>query len=292
MRNLRKAERLFPLFVWERMKRMKRFAAILLTGIMSISAALPAFAAVQTNASQWAVSSMEYAYEQGIATEKELQKATAPMSRKEFCSVAMAFMEAVTGEHREAAKESPFQDCDDPAVIAAYEAGIIGGTAPGIFEPDSTLTREQMAIIIGRTLKVCGKDLTEAAKENPFKDTKVLFEASNRYIDQLYGAEIVNGNSNGTFAPFNEMTVQEAVVSFVRAYRYVTTGLAYDPAGGNQTEIPEPPEMQSEADTVKIGGKSVCLHWTEQELTEIWGQPNRVDTSVYGLDRYVYINDY
>ena len=53
---------------------MKRFAAILLAGILSVSAAIPAFAAVQTNASKWALSSMEYAYEHGLVTEAELQK--------------------------------------------------------------------------------------------------------------------------------------------------------------------------------------------------------------------------
>lgn len=77
---------------------MKRFAAILLAGVLSITAALPAFAAVKTNASPWAVSSVEYAYEKGIATEAELQKATAPMSRKEFCGVVIRFLESVTGE--------------------------------------------------------------------------------------------------------------------------------------------------------------------------------------------------
>lgn len=271
---------------------MKRFAAILLAGVLSITAALPAFAAVQTNASPWAVSSVEYAYEKGIATEAELQKATAPMSRKEFCGVVIRFLESVTGEKRTATQESPFRDCKDPAVIAAYEAGVISGTYPGIFEPDSTLTREQMAIMIARTLKVCEKDLSSVAKKNPFTDTKVLFEASNRYIDQLYGAEIVNGYSNGTYAPFSKLTVQEALTSFVRAHRYLTTGVAYDPEGGSKNEIPEPPKTQSEADTVKIGGKPVSLHWTKEELIATWGDPDRVDASVYGLERYVYINHY
>ena len=63
---------------------MKRFAAILLAGIFGVAAAVPAFAAVKTNASFWARSSMEYAYENGIVTETELQKATSPMSRKQF----------------------------------------------------------------------------------------------------------------------------------------------------------------------------------------------------------------
>ncbi|WP_405729083.1 S-layer homology domain-containing protein [Anaerotignum sp.] len=273
---------------------MKRFAAILLTGIFSVAAAVPSFAAVKTNASAWAVSSMEYAYEKGIVTETELKKATSPMSRKEFCGVVMGFLESVTGEERTATIATPFSDCNDPMVIAAYEAGVIGGIAPGVFSPNSTLTREQMAIMIARTLKVCDLDLTEKAKKNPFTDTAVLYEASNRYIDQLYGAEIINGYDNGTFGPFREMTVQEAVLSFVRAHRYVTTGLAYDPDAAAETApvTPPVPAEKPETDTVKVGGRAVSLGWTEAELKAVWGEPDRIDESVYGLDRYIYLNDY
>ena len=133
---------------------MKRFAAILLAGILSIASAFPVFAAVETNADFWAVSSMEYAYEKGIVTEVELQKATSPMSRKEFCGVVMGFLESVTGIERKATIATPFSDCNDPVVIAAYEAGVIGGVEPGRFAPDLTLTREQMAIMIARTLTI------------------------------------------------------------------------------------------------------------------------------------------
>ncbi|WP_458407515.1 S-layer homology domain-containing protein [Anaerotignum sp.] len=273
---------------------MKRFAAILLAGILSISAAIPAFAAVETNAAKWAISSMEYAYEHGFVTEEELQKATSPMSRKEFCGVVMGFLESVTGIERKATIATPFSDCDDPMITAAYEVGVIGGVEPGVFAPDRTLTREQMAIMIARTLKVCNLDLTEDAKKNPFTDTKVLYESSNNYIDQLYGAEIVNGYEDGTYGPFREMTVQEAVISFVRAHRYIMTGMAYDPNAVEEEETKSPAVKgeRLETETVEVGGKPISLRWTEEELKEIWGEPDRIDISVYGLDRYIYLNEY
>ncbi|MBO5328994.1 MAG: S-layer homology domain-containing protein [Anaerotignum sp.] len=273
---------------------MKRFAAILLAGILSVSAALPAFAAIETNAAKWALSSMEYAYEHGFVTEEELQKATSPMSRKEFCGVVMGFLESVTGIERKATIATPFSDCDDPMVIAAYEAGVIGGVEPGVFAPDRTLTREQMAIMIARTLKVCNLDLAEDAKKNPFTDTSRLYDSSNNYIDQLYGAEIVNGYEDGTYGPFREMTIQEAVISFVRAHRYIMTGMAYDPNAvvEEETKTTEEKEDKSETETVEVDGKPVMLRWTAEELKAVWGEPDRIDTSVYGLDRYIYLNDY
>lgn len=276
----------------ERMNFMKRFAAILLAGVMSITSVIPAFAAIETNAAKWALSSMEYAYEHEFVTAEELQKATSPMSRQEFCGVVMGFLESVTGIERKATIATPFSDCDDPVVIAAYEAGVIGGVEPGVFAPSRTLTREQMAIMIARTLKVCNLDLEEDAKENPFTDTKTLYASSNKYIDQLYGAEIVNGYDNGTYGPFREMTVQEAVISFVRAHRYIMTGMAYDPNAVVEMEMPEEQKEKQETETIKVGGKPVALRWTVEELKAVWGEPDRIDECVYGLDRYVYINDY
>ena len=273
---------------------MKRFVAILLVGILVLTSVVPAFAAVETNAAHWAVSSMEYAFEQGFVTEEEMQKATSPMSRLEFCGVVMGFLESVTGIERKATIATPFSDCDDPVVIAAYEAGVIGGVEPGVFAPDRTLTREQMAIMIARTLTVCNLDLTEEETKNTFTDTKTLYASSNRYIDQLYGAEIVNGYDDGTFGPFREMSVQEAIVTFVRAHRYIMTGMAYDPEALEETVIPEAaPAEKKGTETVKVADQPISLGWTETELKAVWGEPDRIDLSVYdGLDRYIYINDY
>ena len=53
---------------------MKRFMAILLAGMLSLSTAVPSFAAVATNAGEWAKPSIEFAYQQGLLTDADLQK--------------------------------------------------------------------------------------------------------------------------------------------------------------------------------------------------------------------------
>ena len=229
--------------------------------------------------------------------------------------MVMRFLNVITGKEWKAAGKTPFTDCDDADVTAAYELGIIGGTDPGIFEPNSTLTREQMAIMVARVMKTCGVDLTEKAKKNPFNDTAQLFASSNKYIDQLYGIGILAGYQDGGYHPFREMTVQEAVVSFVKAYRYI------EEQTGGKVEITEPKvdkvdtkndtkvdtKNDTKADTkteevkvteaaatetVTVGEKKVCLGWTAAELKAVWGEPDRIDDSVYGLERYVYLNEY
>ena len=121
---------------------------------------------------------------------------------------------------------------------------------------------------------------------------------------------------DGGYHPFREMTVQEAVVSFVKAYRYI------EEQTGGKVEITEPKvdkvdkvdtkndtkvdtKNDTKADTkteevkvteaaatetVTVGEKKVCLGWTAAaELKAVWGEPDRIDDSVYGLERYVYL---
>lgn len=291
---------------------MKRFSSFVIAGLFSLAMTLPVFGAVETNADEWAVQSIEIAYEAGFLPEEGLQKAKSQITRREFGKMAVDFLETVTGERPQATQESPFGDCEDTDITAAYEAGIIGGIEKGVFGPDRVLTREQMAIMIARTLKVCGIDLTAETKLNPFSDTDELWDSSNLYINQLYGANIISGYDDGTFQPFQKLTTQEAVIAFVRAYRYAQEHITpYIPAeeppmlpvddpenpGLSEDEEPAEPAQpvrpdEEEMRRVSIGSKNIELGWSPAELRKEWGEPDRIDETVYSLDRYVYLNSY
>lgn len=287
---------------------MKRFSSFVIAGLLSLAMTLPAFGAVETNADEWAAQSIEIAYEAGFLPEESLQKAKSQITRQEFGKMAVDFLETVTGQRPQAMQESPFDDCTDADITAAYEAGIIGGIEKGVFGPDRVLTREQMAIMIARTLKVCNIDLTAETKLNPFTDTKELWDSSNLYINQLYGANIISGYDNGTFQPFQKLTTQEAVIAFVRAYRYaqehITPLVPEEPPMESVTdfensELPEDEEPvlvehpdEEEMRRVSIGKKEIELGWSPEELKKEWGEPDRIDETVYNLDRYVYLNSY
>ena len=97
------------------------------------------------------------------------------------------------------------------------------------------------------------------------------------------------------------------MVSFVKAYRYI------EEQTGGKVEITEPKvdkvdrvDTQNDTkvdtktdtkteevkvtdaattETVTVGEKKVCLGWTAAELKAVWGEPDRIDDSVYGLER-------
>lgn len=289
---------------------MKRFSSLVFAGLLSLTMALPVFGAVETNADEWAVQSIEIAYEAGFLPEESLQKAKSQITRQEFGRMAVDFLETVTGQRPQATQESPFGDCDDPDITAAYEAGIIGGIEKGVFGPEQVLTREQMAIMIARTLKICDIELTADAQENPFSDTAELWDSSRMYISQLYGANIISGYEDGTFQPFQKLTTQESVIAFVRAYRYAQEHMTpyIPPVEENPSVLPtegetepleppldpEEPERPSEEEMaqVTIGKNTISLGWSPSQLRHELGEPDRIDETVYSMDRYVYLNDY
>lgn len=179
-------------------------------------------------------------------------------------------------------EENPFSDCNEQAALKAYRLGIIAGVEPGTFAPENPLTREQMAIMLVRTLEKVGVDMSLYAKKNPFTDTKNIGATTVSYIDKAYGAGLISGYQNGTFAPKNTLKVQEAVTAFLSAYTF------YEGVQ-NGTSIPKGDAVMEK--TVTINGKELALGQTTEEVKGTFGAPTRIDETVYGLDRYIYTGD-
>lgn len=261
---------------------MKRLAGIAVAALLSFSVCFTAFGAVSTNASPWAVPRMEQAYFLRLISAPMLQQAQDTMTRVAFSGIAVAFYEKATGTTAPLPEENPFSDCSDDAAQKAYALGIIAGTEPGKFSPEKPLTREQMAIMLVRTLEKSGVDMTLYAKKNPFTDTKSINAVTVSYIDKAYGAGLISGYQDGTFAPKKTLKVQEAVTAFLSAYTL------YESVA-NGTSVPKGDAVMEK--TVAIHGKEVTLGQTVEEIEAAFGKPTRIDESVYGLDRYVYAQD-
>lgn len=288
---------------------MKRLIAVVITLLMMIGNSMPVFADIVTNADPWAEVSMEYAYNQGLISPGDLLDAKRNITRLEFCKIVVLLYENTKGEKLTPQKASPFIDCDDSAVIVAYEAGIISGTEPNKFEPNKSLTREQLAIMLNRILNAWGITLAPGAEQYGFSDISILMEPSIEIINKIKAAGILVGENDGKFYPMRELTFQESVIGLVKAYHYAennnvteeekneavnkeSTSEKEEPLKEEKIPVAESQMNFVDAQTLYINEKSVSLTETAEQLTKVWGQPDRIDTTVYGLNRYVYIGDY
>ncbi|WP_304509094.1 S-layer homology domain-containing protein [Anaerotignum sp.] len=294
---------------------MKRLIAVAMALLMIMGSTVPVFADIVTNADPWAEASMEYAYNQGLVSEGDLLDAKRNITRLEFCKIVVLLYENTKGEKLAPKNKSPFIDCDDSAVIVAYEAGIISGTVPNKFEPNKSLTREQLAIMLNRILNAWDITLAPGAGQYAFSDISILMKSSIEIINKIKAAGILVGENDGKFYPMRELTFQEAVIGLVKAYRYAEKNIRFDannnitddkeneavneevvskekPMEEEEASVVESQKNTFDAETVYINEKAISLEETSEQLTKDWGQPDRIDTTVYGLKRYVYIGDY
>ena len=272
----------------ERKGCMKWFIKMSITTALTVSVTTTAFGALHIEASDWAVPIMEKAYELELIPEELFARATENMTRKEFTTLAIQFYQKVTGEKVDISGiHNPFWDTDHPEIVFAYSKGIITGKQEHIFKPDDTLTREQMAIILVRTLEKSNIEITETEQEIVFKDVEQLEQSVLPYIKKVQTAGIMSGFED-MFSPFKEVTVEEAVVAFTTMYeKYGNLPASQQNNTEQNTQTP-----QTEQQDIVIDGKTISIGQSVSKLKSVWGEPDRIDQNSYSLERYVYINDY
>lgn len=169
--------------------------------------------------SSWARETMEQAGESGLIPDS-LSGAdlTAGISRAEFAAVAVNFYELLTKKTAPAwMGENPFTDTDDPDVLRAYGLGVVSGVGEGRFAPDSTLTREQATVMLGRVWELAEEGAVgdgsglPSADLSSFTDSGSIAGYARDYVGFFVGSGVINGMGDGRFSPKGTMTREQAV---------------------------------------------------------------------------------
>jgi hypothetical protein len=94
-------------------------------------------------------------------------------------------------------------------VNAAAELGIVNGDENGNFNPNATITRQDMAVMIKRAAEKAGVSLGGATKT--FVDDASISAYAKDAVSALGGAGILNGMEDGSFAPKGALSRAQAV---------------------------------------------------------------------------------
>ncbi|MFB9329934.1 S-layer homology domain-containing protein [Paenibacillus aurantiacus] len=97
------------------------------------------------------------------------------------------------------------------AVQDAVDKGLLNGFPDGKFQPDKELTRQELAVILARALKLMPTTTPNAS----FSDTGSLWAAP--YIEAVRNAGLMGGFGDGSFRPDNLLTREQLATVFVRA---------------------------------------------------------------------------
>lgn len=106
-------------------------------------------------------------------------------------------------------------------VGAAAKAGLVDGFEDGTFKPDANVTREQMAVMVARAMKVANKQPAADIKAlDKFADQASISGWAKDATAQAVNAGIINGMTDRTFVPADHATRAEAAVMVKRLLQY------------------------------------------------------------------------
>jgi cell division protein FtsB len=126
--------------------------------------------------------------------------------------------------------ENPFSDVDaaswySPSVRSAHKYGLISGFGDGTFQPGSTITRQQAAVMMASALKLAGappaSNSQAVESSSPFMDNQQISPWAKHSIESAAQAGIVSGRANGQFDPHLEITRAETAVMLHRLLTYL-----------------------------------------------------------------------
>ena len=102
------------------------------------------------------------------------------------------------------------------AVAWAAANDIVGGYGDGLFGPNDTITREQMAAILYRYAQYKGYDVTAAADLSGYSDAGSVSAWAQAAMQWANGAGLITGNSATTLNPLGSATRAEVAAILMR----------------------------------------------------------------------------
>lgn len=168
----------------------------------------------------WAKEAIYFLVEQGIANGYEdgnFLPAKA-VTREEFVKMAVC----AAGKFNKDAK-CTFNDVPEdkwyyPYIASAVEAGIISGIDENNFGTGMEVSRQDMAVIVYRTLALTGRELTEVREYTGFEDDENIADYAKSGVEALYSAGMINGIGEGNFCAEEHATRAQAAKVLADAF--------------------------------------------------------------------------
>lgn len=175
-----------------------------------------------SKASDWAVSELSNALDYAlIPTLLNGKDFTQTITRAEFAATAVRLYESISMKSAEATTQNPFTDTTDSEILKAYALGITNGTSDTTFDPNSLITRQEMATMMTRALEKA-KISTDVNlnKVNKFTDHDKIEDWALNGVYFMSNLGIIKGKGNNTFDVLGSATREEAIAVSVRSVNY------------------------------------------------------------------------
>ena len=172
-----------------------------------------------TNSSDWSKAELEEALNNALIPQMLYNKDyTQSITRAEFAAAAVRLYERIAYKLSSPIAENPFTDTSDVEVLKAYALGITNGTSDTTFEPNSLITRQEMATMMVRALTKAGINTSvNLSNVSKFSDHDKIDNWALNGVYFMSNVGIIKGIGNNTFDVFGNATREEALAISIRS---------------------------------------------------------------------------
>lgn len=172
--------------------------------------------------SKWAKTEIDEAIAAKLLPETLQGAYKTNITREEFSEVAVSLYEALSGQASGVQGENPFTDTQNIKVQIANELGIVKGIGGGRFAPYDAITRQEIAVMLYRTLQAAKPEYDYSKPYNHvYSDDEMISTWARQAAAYLYGIEVVNGVGDNQFEPRANTTREEAIILVKRMHEKV-----------------------------------------------------------------------
>lgn len=173
--------------------------------------------------SGWAAPEVNKAKDENLVTDKVMIDFPADITREEFCELAVLLYEKMTGEKAAPVAANPFSDTSNPEILKAYNLKIVGGVGEGKFAPDSKVTRQEISVMLLRTLQAVMPNTVVAAEfKTKFHDEKDIAPWALNAVKFMNANGVLNGSTLGDgtsyILPKGNTTREQAILLVLRVF--------------------------------------------------------------------------
>lgn len=196
---------------------MKKILAVLLAFVMAWA---PVSVFAQSEPSAWAKDAIDVYADAFLKTECGELDYTGDITREQF-TVLMTYMfleEVSPTEPMDISVNNPFTDCNNPLVAVAYGLQLVKGVSDTEFQPNASITREQICVMISRMisayrsedyLELSGSD---SANDTEYSDWDDVSSWATEGVRFSAASGLIQGTDEGRIEPKANCTVEQALI--------------------------------------------------------------------------------
>ncbi|GEM_PF-7123184 len=173
--------------------------------------------------SAWAIPEIEKANSYDLVPDRINFNYTKSITREEFCEMVVRMYEKLTGKEHITNISNPFSDTSNRQILKAYDLKIVNGTSPNRFQPNKSITRQEIAAMLYRTVKLIRQDI-QIQGEAAFDDSNEFASWAKEAIAYLSSENIIKGYNN-KFDPNSNTSREQTISMILRLYEKLLSNI-------------------------------------------------------------------